>query len=122
MMRHRPDLCVGGTAAGGTTALSDAMEYLPAEMHPGNRTSVQANVQPLLTSEWFSLSSATPQRMSRSDTSTRVEPERAQHLEQDHGAGHDRRRAVRIRPVTLAALGERQRGQAVAQLLEPRAA
>jgi hypothetical protein len=29
MMRHRPDLCVGRTAAGGTTALSDAMKYPP---------------------------------------------------------------------------------------------
>ena len=28
MMRHRPDLCVERTAAGGTTALSDTREYL----------------------------------------------------------------------------------------------
>src|ERR687888_1987637 len=39
MMRHRPDLCVGRTAAGGTTALSDALEYrarksTPAIEHP----------------------------------------------------------------------------------------
>ena len=33
MMRHRPDLCVGGTAAGGTTALSDALEYPPPNAH-----------------------------------------------------------------------------------------
>ena len=76
MMRHRPDLCVGGTAAGGTTALpTSRILHL-------DRSPEQSNTCPSRTF-WTgsaecrrAVESASPQRMSRSDASTRSRSKR----------------------------------------------
>src|SRR4029453_2555917 len=49
MMRHRPDLCVGGTAAGGTTALPTG-ESSTLDQGESNRTDVHERTIWTLTS------------------------------------------------------------------------
>ena len=64
-------------------------------------------------------SSATPQKMSRSETSTPSSANARSTSRRIDRAGHDRRRAGRMQARDLAALGQRQRRQAVEQLLQP---
>jgi hypothetical protein len=74
MMRHRPDLCVGRTTAGGTTALSDALEYRAAKSTPTIEQASREMARDLRNQPEAWLSSATPHKMSCSDTSTASSP------------------------------------------------
>ena len=63
------------------------------------------------------LSRAAPWRMSASLTSTSCEPERVQGAGEDGGSGDDGGGAVGVEAGDLAALGEREGGELVAELL-----
>ncbi len=110
MMRHRPDLCVeSGRRREARPPFSDAIGVSDPVSTRCNRTPVQDAAGSSLSAD--AASSATPHRMSCSDTSMASSPKCRSTCGEDHHAGDDRRRAVRVQAGDVAALGERHRRQ-----------
>ena len=111
MMRHRPDLCVSGRRR------EARPPFRRSGFSPPQAKRWQSNKRPETPHSGVSVgrqvdrpvSSATPQRMSRSETSTSSSPNAASTRSRTTTPGDDGRRAIGVQAGDLAALGQRQR-------------